>query len=265
MCRLAAYLGEELPLRKLLLEPEHSLYVQSWQPKELNYAKLNADGFGFGWYLPGGTPAIYCNQAPIWTDPNLKSLGDALHAPLWLAMVRSATSDYGSSPFNVQPFKHDRLMFVHNGFIRHFNQGVRQAITAELSADTLENIHGLTDSEYLFGLLCESVAKQSGNLEAALADTAGWCRRALGNKPAMLNIIVTNGDRLCALRFALRAEAPTLYYADAGVTGFPAGSQLIASERLNHDRGWRTVPDRHLLTLSRGQPAVLHPLDKAGD
>ncbi len=265
MCRLAAYLGEELPLKTLLLEPEHSLYMQSWQPKELSYAKLNADGFGFGWYLPDGTPAAYCNQAPIWADFNLPGLGDALRAPLWLAMVRSATADYGASPLNVQPFRHGRLMFVHNGFIGDFNRGVRQAIVAELSAGVVENIRGLTDSEYLFGLLCEFAAKRSGDLEAALADTAGWCRQNLHEKPAMLNLVAADGDRLCALRFALHAEAPTLYYAEAGVTGFPAGSRLIASERLTGDGGWREVPAGHLLTLARERPAALRPLDQTGD
>ncbi len=261
MCRLAAYLGEELPLKTLLLEPEHSLYVQSWQPKELSYAKLNADGFGFGWYLPDGTPAAYCNQAPIWTDPNLESLGDALHAPLWLAMVRSATANYGLSPFNVQPFRRGRLMFVHNGFIGDFNKGVRHAIAAELDADILENIRGLTDSEYLFGLLCQFAAKRSGDLAAALADTVEWCRKSLSDKPALLNAVVTDGDQLCALRLALNAEAPTLYCAENSADGFPAGSRLIASERLTRDGDWREVPAGYLLTLKRGQPAVQVALD----
>ena len=261
MCRFAAYLGKELPLRTLLLEPKHSLYVQSWQPKELSYAKLNADGFGFGWYLPGNTPATYRNQAPIWADANLKTLGAALHAPLWIAMVRSATSDYEPSPLNVQPFSHDRLMFIHNGFIGDFNRGARQAIAAELGPDVAGSVRGLTDSEYLFGLLCEFTAKRSGNLETALADTAAWCRRNLGDQPAMLNFLATDGDRLCALRFALRADAPTLYYADTDVSGFPPGSRLIASERLTGDDGWKAVPDRHLLTLTRGQAVTLRPLD----
>lgn len=161
-----------MPLKTLLLEPEHSLYMQSWQPKELSYAKLNADGFGFGWYLPNGMPAVYRNQAPIWNDVNLEDLGATLCAPLWLAMVRSATADYGSSPFNAQPFRYGRLMFMHNGFIRDFNKGIRHTIAAALSENVLENVRGLTDSEYLFGLLCEFSKKQHGNPEAALVDLA---------------------------------------------------------------------------------------------
>ncbi len=261
MCRLAAYLGEQLPLKTLLLEPNHSLYVQSWQPKELRYAKLNADGFGFGWYLPDGTPATYRNQAPIWNDPNLKTLGEVLHAPLWLAVVRSATADYGAAHANVQPFRYKRLMFVHNGYIEDFNKGARHAIIAELEPEILENIHGLTDSEYLFGLLCRLTARRRGDLETALADFAEWCRQNLAHGAALLNVIATDGERLCALRFALNAEAPTLYYTGGAPAGFPAGSQLIASERLTGDDDWLEAPAGNLLTLRRGQAAVLKPLD----
>lgn len=260
MCRLAAYLGETLALKTLLLEPNHSLYVQSWQPKELRYAKLNADGFGFGWYLPDGTAAAYRNQAPIWNDPNLENLGAALHAPLWLAIVRSATADYGASQANVQPFRYARLMFVHNGYIEDFNRHARHAIAAELEPEILENVRGLTDSEYLFGLVCRFAAQRDGNLEAALADAADWCRRNLLDKAALLNVIITDGEQICALRFALHAEAPTLYYTRAAPPGFPADSQLIASERLTDGGDWREVPAGQLLTLRRGQAAALKPL-----
>lgn len=49
MCRLLAYLGKPILLEELILKPEHSLLVQSYQPKELEVALLNADGFGIGW------------------------------------------------------------------------------------------------------------------------------------------------------------------------------------------------------------------------
>ena len=261
MCRLAAYLGEKLPLKTLLLEPEHSLYVQSWQPKELNYAKINADGFGFGWYLPDGTAVAYRNQAPIWNDSNLDTLSKTLHSPLWLAMVRSATADYGNFPLNIQPFKYGDLLFVHNGFIKDFNKGVRHAIMDELAADILDNIHGLTDSEYLFALLCQFTKTQSGHLEAALADTAEWCRQNLANRVGMFNIAVTDGNKICALRLALNEKAPTFYYNENKLSGFPENSQLIASEKLTNDADWHEIPIGHLLTLELKQVAKLTPLD----
>ncbi len=58
MCRIAAYLGEPIALGKFLIEPPHSLQVQGWAPRELKYARLNADGYGFAWYADDGQPAV---------------------------------------------------------------------------------------------------------------------------------------------------------------------------------------------------------------
>ena len=266
MCRLAAYLGEKLPLKTLLFEPEHSLYVQSWQPKELDYAKLNADGFGFGWYLRDGTPATYQNHIPIWGDSNLPDLAKTLHAPLWLSMVRSATASDGASPLNVQPFKYKRLMFVHNGFIKDFNRGVRHAMLAELSADLTDNIRGLTDSEHMFALLCHFSEKHHGDLTAALVECVHWCQKNLAHTVTMLNVIISDGKQISALRYALNTTAPSLYCSGHGssehqLPNFPTGAQLIASERLTDDDAcWRRVPESTLLTLERGRAAILQTL-----
>ena len=54
-------------------------------------AELNADGFGFGWYLESGDPGAYTNPMPIWSDINLAHIGRAFESRLWLGNVRSAT------------------------------------------------------------------------------------------------------------------------------------------------------------------------------
>ena len=46
MCRLAAYSGPPLPLAALTHTPTHSLVVQSYKPKQMREALLNADGVG---------------------------------------------------------------------------------------------------------------------------------------------------------------------------------------------------------------------------
>ena len=76
MCRLLGYLGPSISLDCLLNKPEHSLIVQSYQPREMTAGLLNADGFGIGWYHPqrDTTPFTYKNILPIWNDPNLSSL-----------------------------------------------------------------------------------------------------------------------------------------------------------------------------------------------
>lgn len=43
MCRLLAYLGSPISLEHLLYKPEHSLIVQSYQPREMTSGVVNAD------------------------------------------------------------------------------------------------------------------------------------------------------------------------------------------------------------------------------
>jgi len=49
MCRFVAYLGQAIPLARVVSEPEHSLVIQSYRPVEMTSGVVNADGFGVGW------------------------------------------------------------------------------------------------------------------------------------------------------------------------------------------------------------------------
>ncbi len=249
MCRLAAYFGNRTSLERFLLAPEHSLYVQAWQPREMSYAKLNADGFGFGWYPELDKPTIYRAITPIWNDHNLPEISTALTACLWLAMVRSITTEGWHSPANTQPFRYGRYLFVHNGLIEGFNDGPRTKILAELSPEITANIKGLTDSEYLFALFCQFSKIYPDALEPALRDVVKWCHLHLGEHRILLNLVCTDGERVVALRHAQKDEAPTLYWSDAA-EGFAPGSMLVASEPFSESGVWHSVPSGHFLTIS---------------
>nr|MBA3955617.1 class II glutamine amidotransferase [Acidimicrobiia bacterium] len=56
MCRLLAYLGPAVSLDSLLFVPEHSLVRQSYAPRHQHHGRVNADGFGVGWYDHGVRP-----------------------------------------------------------------------------------------------------------------------------------------------------------------------------------------------------------------
>ncbi len=248
MCRLAAYFGNRTSLEKFLIAPDHSLYAQSWQPQEMSYAKLNADGFGFGWYPELGRPTIYRSITPIWNDYNLPEISTVLTAPLWLAMVRSITTRGWHSPANTQPFRHGHYLFVHNGFVEGFNDGPRTKILAELSPEITANIKGLTDSEYLFALFCQFSKTRPDTLEPALRKVVRWCRRHLKEHRILLNLICTDGRQVVALRHAQKDEAPTLYWTDAA-EGFSPGSILVASEPFSERGTWHSIPSGHCLTI----------------
>jgi glutamine amidotransferase len=258
MCRLAAYLGPPVTLEQFLLKPPHSLMVQAAAPKEMREARLNADGFGFGWYPEADTrPAGYTNPMPIWTDPNLAALGRVLSTGLWLAYVRSATRRTDVSHANTQPFLSDKLIFTHNGYIDRFGDTLRHHIRHALSTECERVIHGNTDSEYLFALLRQQLF-DGRPLESGLAQMldllVGWAR----DVRLLLNLVIAERNRIVATRHAINGDCPTLYYSTAE-PDFP-GAGLVASEPLTASGAWQAVPEHSLLTITVDGEVTIRPL-----
>lgn len=256
MCRIAAYLGPEITLDDFLLNPPHSLLAQARTPRELRYAQLNADGFGFGWFNAEGQPGTYVNPAPIWNDPNLPSLAHSLYADLWLGFIRSATAGSSVNHANTQPFRDAELLFLHNGFLQDFSARFHPAISADLAPDIASSIQGNTDSEYLFALLRQVLSDDPDMaLETALAEICARVDDWSEDTPALLNFLVSEGTRLYAVRHAVNDPCPSLYYSTDDEC-FP-GAQLIASEPLDSSGIWQPVPEHHILILDPEEPPEL--------
>ena len=259
MCRLAAYLGPAISLQQFLLEPPHSLYRQSWEPKELKYARLNADGYGFGWYDREGFAATYTSMEPIWSDHNLPALANTLQEPLWIAEVRSATAGNPVHAFNTAPFRDKEFLFAHNGFIQDFQTQVLPGMLSFLTPASIAKLRGNTDSEYLFITLCQILLKPKTN------DPPGAIRKLfrllsdwIEDQPALLNIVISDGERLYAARHSENHECPSLYYTTDDEQ-FPGG-QLLASERFSENGFWQPVPEHHILILDPDSPPELQAL-----
>jgi len=259
MCRMAAYLGPTIRLDHFLTRPAHSLVVQSYAPQELVYAKVNADGYGFGWYDANDQPVNYRSTMPIWSDPNLESLGRGLESDKWLAYIRSATADHPVNHSNTQPFYDDELLFMHNGYIENFTAQIRREISDYLSNDVRAGIQGTTDSEYLFALLRELLANNKElSIEEACSQMFSLLGDWLGSAKALLNIIICDGEIIYAVRHGHNHDSPSLYYTLDDAM-FP-DAQLVASERLTHGDLWQPVPDHHILLLAKDEPPELSPL-----
>lgn len=257
MCRLAAYIGEPMRLDRFVLEPPHGLVQQAHAPRETLSASVNADGFGVGWYGDDGRPAVYRTLLPAWADPNLAPLGRSLTRPLWLANVRSATDPQSSGYANTQPFHDERLMFLHNGFVAGFGEGLRPRLRAWFRPGVEAGIQGTTDSEYLFAALRQAVADAPRQALAdrlrLLVDTVG----DNGGGEVLLNLILTDGRRLVALRHALGADCPTLYVRARGA-GWPG--HAVVSEPLTDDPAWEAVPPHHVVEIEPEAEPRVHPL-----
>lgn len=259
---MVAYLGEpEATLSSLVLDPEHSLLVQSYAPKEMMSGVVNADGFGVGWYVPwsGEEPAVYRSNASLWSDRSFAGIAPKVRARTILAAVRSATPGLPVEESGVPPFSSGPFMFAHNGAIEDFRRTARRPLRNALSDESYAGLLGATDSETIFAGLLDRLKGEPADLAEVTAETvhhvAGVCG-ALGVK-AGLNLAVTDGDAMVFTRFSTEGPGNSLYFVEEAAA-FPE-SVVVASERLDSDKGWRAVPDRHLLVIEKGG-AALHPV-----
>ncbi len=249
MCRLLGYLGQPVLLDRLISQPDHSLVVQSYQPKEMTAGLLNADGFGVGWYhaTRETEPFIYRSTLPIWNDVNLQSLGRYVESGCVLSNVRSATAGLATDLSNCQPFQSGSILGLHNGFIEDFRKTLYRPIRDRLSDRAYQLIQGLTDSEHIFAMAIDEL-EASADLTIALHRTLKTLIE-LGEEHQVsfsANLILSDGHQLVASRYAQGVPTPTLYYLQND-PAFPQ-SVLIASEPL-FEGNWKALLDRHLLTV----------------
>lgn len=260
MCRIVAYLGEEqVSLSSLVLEPDHSLLVQSYAPNEMMSGVVNADGFGTGWYAPevDGNPAVYRSNAPIWADRSFASIAPKVRSAALIAAVRSATPGLPAEESGVPPFVSGPYLFAHNGAIKNFRATAMRPLRDSLSDRSYSGLLGVTDSETIFALLLdrlrEAKAKpgDSGSLAEATAETVQLVSKVCARLGiyASLNIGATDGEAMVFARYSTEGPGNSLYFAQGSET-FP-NAVVVASECLDGDGDWRQVPDRHLLVADR--------------
>lgn len=250
MCRLLAYLGDDILLSSLLLTPQHSLEKQAWQPKELREVILNADGYGFTWYNQHQMPlrpSRYRLTLPIWNDPNLNHLANSMCQPLWLAMVRSATPGLGVTLENTQPFCYQQWSFMHNGYILDFSGEIQHKISKELDDEFLYLIKGNTDSEYIFALLMQLLHNHAPI--DAIRTWENKIAEIIQGKRALLNIVVCDGEKIYALKHAINGLCPSMYYANSNQE-FGINNQLLVSEKLNGSDDWLEIEDHKIISIS---------------
>ena len=261
MCRMVGYLGEsEVTLSSLILEPEHSLLVQSYAPKEMMSGVVNADGFGVGWYVAEDyEPAVYRSNAPLWSDRSFAGIAPRIRSRTVFAALRSATPGLPVEESGVPPFSSGPYLFMHNGAIEDFRQKAMRPLRQRLSDEAYSGLLGVTDSETIFAGLLDLLRQDPADLAGAARETIRHVREVcdgLGVE-ATLNLAVTDGTAMVFTSYSTQGPGNSLYFiedAEAFSEAF-----VVASERLDGDPGWREVPDRHLLAVGEGA-ASLHPL-----
>jgi ergothioneine biosynthesis protein EgtC len=260
MCRLLGYLGASINLDRLLYKPEHSLIVQSYQPQEMTSGVVNADGLGIGWYHTEQDvdPFTYKNTLPIWNDTNLPELSRYIESKCVVGYVRSATAGQALDMSNCQPFRSDRLLFIHNGNIDKFRKTVYRPIRDRLSDSVYQSINGTTDSEHIFALLVNALQTlPDSTLEKALQTTLMTLTGLAQSHHVSFsaNTIVTDGHRMVASRYGLGTSTPTLYWLRDDPS-YP-DAVIIASEPL-FAGNWNSVPNSSILSVGENLEVHIH-------
>ncbi|MFE9768711.1 ergothioneine biosynthesis protein EgtC [Streptomyces sp. NPDC005808] len=251
MCRHLAFLGPRETMGSLLVEPPHSLFRQSWAPRQQRYGTVNADGFGVGWYADGDpAPARYRRTGPIWGDQSFADLARVVRTTSLLAAVRDATLAGADGEAAAAPFAAGPWLFSHNGAVLGWPRSLAPLVQS-LPAVELLSLEARCDSALVWALLLHRL-REGDDESQALADTVVEVAEAAPG--SRLNLLLTNGDSITAT-----AWGDTLWYLIE-----PGHRTVVASEPYDEDPRWQEVPDRTLLAATRDE-VLLSPLKDPHD
>jgi glutamine amidotransferase len=266
MCRHFGYLGLPVTLAELVLDPPHSLAVQSYAPADMRGGgRINVDGFGVGWFAaeadrgPGGQPAggpaaevageptstsspasaevrRYRRAVPIWQDAAFAELARGTVAVGVLAAVRNATAGMAVAEAACAPFTDGRWLFSLNGLILGWPDTAAWLVD-EVPRRELLSIQVLTDASLLWAVLRQRLAVSSD--PAAMLGTL--ITEVLAAAPgSRLTTLLTDGRQIYGTTVT---HSLWWHRSAAGV--------LVASEPFDGDPGWQSIPDGQLVVADR--------------
>ena len=301
MCRALLYLGQPVLLDNLLYQPDSALIRQSTMPRMLHM--LNLAGFGMrAWDPTSADPerahSYYSQSLPVF-DRNLQNLAQKVRPSCVLAHVRGVaySTRVEISLQNVHPFHFANvpLVLAHNGDLAEFAR-MKPLLLAHIRPEFLSQIHGTTDSEWIYALLLSQFKEVNTDLNeseifSAFADMLGIIRDARAKLGIALsssvNLFLANGRQLAALRYCFdfgcyRTEDPSsvheanlsflslwytlgrdysLHDGEWKMTGGAENSDsiIVASEPLTKDTSaWVELPEYGALfaEITHGRPRV---------
>ena len=207
-------------------------------------------------YGPPETPGIFHSTEPAWNDDNLRELAGHISSPLFFTHIRAAIGSPVQQT-NCHPFRHDRWLFMHNGYINEFATIKRDLVLA-VDPSLYPQIRGSADTEVLFFLALTlglqddppaAVARAIGLVEAVAA------RHGVPH-PFQGTVATTDGETIWAFRYSSERNSRSLFYTTdvptlrklyPGRQLFQEASdnaRLIVSEPLGDVAGvWNEVPE----------------------
>lgn len=298
MCRALAYLGDPLPLRRVLFETDSNLVQQTYRPRMM-HTFLNLAGFGMAAWEPGSNhpqePFVYRTSTFPGYDRNLRGLAAKLEPTCVIAHVRGTT--FGEHEVvtgsNLHPFRFPgaRLALAHNGHLRDFRR-MRYALLPHVRPELAQRIEGTTDSEWVYALVLSQLedpwaAPGAGEIAEAVVRTLRLLRAVREQEgidvSSPVNLFLSTGESLVVTRFSfdygwyppedamLETDLPyvSLWYTIGGtydehdgevrMAGDGMRSLLVASEPLTVDTStWLELPEYAMLVARRTPDGLDH-------
>ena len=255
MCRWLAYFGAPIVLEEVLYGGTNSLVDQSLHSR-LGAEPTNGDGFGVGWYGAANNPGVFHSIEPAWNDQNLREIAGHISSPLFFMHIRAAIGS-AVQQTNCHPFRHDRWLFMHNGYLNEFATIKRDLVLA-VDPSLYPHIQGQADTEVLFYLALSfgleddppSAIEHAVGLVEAVAERHGVPH------PFQGTIATSDGESVWAFRYSSERSSRSLFYTTDVPTlrelypertdlhGFSDDARLIVSEPLGDVAGvWNEVPE----------------------
>ncbi len=268
MCRWLAYTGSPILLSDVLYEGPNSLVGQSLHSR-LGAEPTNGDGFGVGWYGAPATPGLFHGTEPAWNDNNLRELAGHISSPLFFTHIRAAIGS-AVQLTNCHPFRHDRWLFMHNGYINELAT-IKRDLMLAVDPSLYAGIQGQTDTELLFHLALTFGLQDDP--PAAVAQAIGLVEAVAGRhgipNAFQGTIATSDGESIWAVRYSTEGKSRTLYYTtdvptlrnlypESGIYHeFSDDARLIVSEPLGDVEGvWNEVPESSWGVLSPGHDGI---------
>ncbi len=214
MCRHLGWLGKPRSVASLVLEPPHSLLVQSYAPTRQQHGLMNADGWGAG-FFDGRVPRRWRSAMPLWGDASFASVAPVLRSHCVVAAVRSATVGMPIEASATAPFTDGSWLLSHNGVVD------RAVLPDSTQAEST------CDSAILAAVIFDRGISRLGAVIAELGAE---------DPAARLNILAANGSCMLATTWG---DTLSMLNDAEGV--------VLASEPYDDDPRWVDIPDRHLV------------------
>ena len=166
MCRVLAYIGQEIPVDSLLLAPDNSLVNQSLDPER--HPELQLAGWGFAIWsenlLKPEEPFLYRRPMAAFYDDNAERIIPSLQASTLLAHVRAAA--YNAKTVlvdeNCHPFSYKETPWItaQNGNLPSWML-LQRELLPHCKDKYLKQMVGSTDTEFLYVLLLSLLESDS--------------------------------------------------------------------------------------------------------